>query len=237
MADVCLGKIQPWAVVPEWQTTGEIDWLRRDKAIVNAATGEYTYTTSAASNFLASDGRIMVTVEMAKRLLEHGECSLDCVRMPIIDCSNEPQEASDSWLQGTRDGRLITIDHIRVSRAELEAYISSPPEPRTERLIAHMHKLPGVSKAEILNAPWQFAPGFGHEQLAGLLDGRPKWIQSAILGRGKRGGTSYMWNPATLAMLLHDKKGLLMKGLTRVINDKFESYLDEWNKYRLSCTY
>lgn len=234
--DALLGKINPWVAIPEWQTTGELDWIRHDKIIDDTKTGAYTVSTSADVNFLCSDGRVRLTAEMARRLLDHGECSLDCVQMPIIDCTSGPPDTSvTSFLRGIGDGRLITLEHIRVSRNELIAFASTTHEPAIEPMIEKRPKLIGVSSNKILGAPWQYPSGFDEKHLAGLLNDKPKWILPALLSRGTRGGDSATWNPATLATLLHDRKNFSINSLSRVINSHFDHYLEEWNIYVDIC--
>lgn len=230
LEDARLGKIELGAVVPEWQRTGEIDWLRLDR-VVDVASGSYTYKASAASNFLASDGRIRVTAEMAKRLLEHGECSLDCVRMPIIDCSKGGELPTDSWLQGIRDGRLIEMEHIRVTRDQLLSFASMAPKPITPS-IKEKIRLLGVSKADMLAAPWQFVHGYDEKKFGRDLGDPPAWLSDdAMITRGRKGGPSAMWNPAVVATIMCLRNKFVPRIAARVINDHFPDYIDTWKSH------
>lgn len=231
LEDASLGKIQLWAVVPDWQSVGEIAWLKREKKIADAQSGAYTLSSSVVGDFVSGDGCIRVTEGMAKRLLVHGECGLDCVSMPIIDCSSDALEPSDVWLQGTRDGRLIKIEHIRVTRDDLQAFVSAANK-QVGAAAKEVDLLPGVGNKEILSAPWQYPIRFSEKQLGGLLREQPKWFLEARIREGRQGVASPMWNPAVVAKLLHDEKHFTLHRLTKVINDNFPDYLGEWNEYK-----
>lgn len=222
-----------FVVTPKWQDVGEISWIKRNKLPSDDKPRECTYVASTVREFHGGDGRIRLNSEMAKRLLDHGECSLDCVTMPIIDCRESSQSTTEEWLQGSNDGRLITIDHLRITRNALLAFAQSLDKPMAATALGEP-AVPGVSKAEILNAPWQYPLGFNETKLRRVLEDSPKWISSAKVSKGLPGGPSAMWNPAKLAMQLHDREHFNLGHLTQVINDHFACYLGEWNGYRES---
>lgn len=98
----------------------------------------------------------------------------------------------------------------------------------------------GVSKAEILAADWPLPKQ--DPPLQNAINERPKWLDGAWLDVGRRGRGSHLWNPAKLALCLHDKSrkywsGPTVSQLTTFITKNFSDYADEWAGYaeRLKC--
>jgi hypothetical protein len=94
----------------------------------------------------------------------------------------------------------------------------------------------GVSKKEILAVDW-LKPKQKAPPLEKLLNGRPKWIASAMTSPGSPGKEASFWNPAILAVCLHSDatrrhwKGPSIAELTDVINKHFKEYADEWAQH------
>lgn len=94
-------------------------------------------------------------------------------------------------------------------------------------------KMPGVTKQEILAVEWNLPVG---RKLKNSLDELSKWIEPALVSRGKPGGGSggsHLWNPALLAICLfttssHKKWRVRRNALERVMERYFPEYLEEW---------
>lgn len=156
-----LGEIKIVAATPEWKDIGDgeiklmkqvsaTDPQMRTTGIVIADGKTWINDTPLVSvgNFV-SDGLLLVTSEMAARLLTHGKSSLSCARLKIVETSKDKiDEAislgqltngeliiSDEQLVGSHDGRMIDFSHLRISKSELEAFAArqgpanQKPEP------------------------------------------------------------------------------------------------------------
>ncbi|MBI2276335.1 MAG: hypothetical protein HYU74_03170 [Dechloromonas sp.] len=135
-----LGEIKIFASVPEWKDTGdgEIKWLKPASA---ADSQKATYVDLDGRTWMnhlppvsagqyISDGLLLVTREMATKLLTHGKSSLSCARLKVLETGNEtlarlvdgePMIIGEQ-LTGAHDGRMVDFSHLRVSRPELEAF-------------------------------------------------------------------------------------------------------------------
>jgi hypothetical protein len=94
----------------------------------------------------------------------------------------------------------------------------------------------GLSKSQILAAPWGTLPGMKINLEAALSDQRAKWLADAIVPgqKGSQGGDSTRWNPAYIALGMETQsRGKTWKveknHLTRFIEKHFNAYLDKWN--------
>lgn len=94
----------------------------------------------------------------------------------------------------------------------------------------------GEPKHKILAAEWPLpkeAP-----RLEKILNDVPKWVEEALVQRGRAGGGadgSHLWNPALLAACLiqtnNQKKWTVPKpALTKFLSLNFPKYLDQWNE-------
>lgn len=133
-----LGEIRLLAAVPGWNDggDGEIGWMERvEKADSRAKmTGAVLSDGSVfigesnlvpAGKFISGDGLIVVTPEMAYRLLVHGKSSLSCARMTVFQCGPDGTTALDEPLVGVHDGRMINFTHLRVKKSALEAFAAT----------------------------------------------------------------------------------------------------------------
>lgn len=225
-------KLELMAVVPDWHSAGKISWRLRDAMPIDEEKNADANTLPPGADLIDHDGLFLVSSKIAKRLLDHGECSLDCVEMPLVVCSNSAHTPPIQWLQGTDDGRLIRMHHVRVSRGVLQEFAQSSAYP--EATLAQREQKLGVSKTAILAAPWPYLPNCDKAQLSRFLADPPKWLldTNARVQKGAPGRDVAIWNPAKLAIALHGTKHFSQHKLTRVIKEHFFDFINEWDRYQ-----
>ena len=113
-------------------------------------------------------------------------------------------------------------------KPEQAQHQSGPAEaPRSTQTTLDM----GVSKAEIL-AVFPPLEGQSRDQWDKMLGDarRAKWLRPARIDAGGKAVQS-RWNPAQLAMCLHEKKHMGRGALGVLIQRHFPEYLKEWEAY------
>lgn len=82
---------------------------------------------------------------------------------------------------------------------------------------------PPLTKQQILHAEWPVTLNLGS-----ALEDVPKWLESAIVVRGKRGNTSSTWNVAQLGICLCNHGVASKAAITIHIQRHFPEWLDLW---------
>lgn len=166
LVDQCrLGEIKILAATPEWNDIGdgEVHWMERvsatdpraptaDNALANGDTWISDAPLVSVGSFISGDGLLLVTREMATRLLIHGKSSLSCARIQVIETSMKKREETISLgllaeademitgnqLLGTHDGRMVDFSHLRIRRSALEAFAAR--QEKTIPKLAHFQQ-------------------------------------------------------------------------------------------------
>lgn len=165
LVDQCrLGEIKILAATPGWNDIGdgEVHWTERVSAkdpraptacivLANGDTWIDEAPLVSIGSYISGDGLLLVTHEMASRLLNHGRSGLSCARLQVIETSEKKRKEAISLgrlaedeemitgeqLLGTHDGRMVDFSHLRVRRSELEAFAArqEPSEQFEEAVI------------------------------------------------------------------------------------------------------
>ncbi|AXS80639.1 hypothetical protein HYN24_11775 [Dechloromonas sp. HYN0024] len=133
-----LGKIELLAAIPGYKDAGdgELAWVAREEsagprtqaAAIELDDGRVLINDAplvAVPNFISGDGLIVITQDMAARLLTHGQSSLSTARMTVFECGKDGSRVSDEPLIGSHDGRMVNFSHILITKSVLEAFLAA----------------------------------------------------------------------------------------------------------------
>ncbi|HEY4696800.1 MAG TPA: hypothetical protein VIH29_02170 [Gallionella sp.] len=137
-------------------------------------------------------------------------------------------DEAERWLQSK--GLSVNVEGLKAELAEMAAADASTvavSEKSSKRTA-------GCTKNKILSADWQLPKRVNLERALGDV---PKWLEAAIVCRGKPGGGSSTWNPAIMAVCMNTpSKGkawiVSLDKLEKVINEFFPSWIEEWKECR-----
>lgn len=86
----------------------------------------------------------------------------------------------------------------------------------------------GLSKRQILaGETWP-----GNTNLPRLLTDVPHWLATARISKGRQGKQSHMWNPALIAVCIHERKRIPLLQLTRFISENFPDWKGQWEQHK-----
>jgi len=133
--------------------------------------------------------------------------------------------------QGLRYHEWID-EHVQAQIEELPADAGGKGD--VEKVGAGEMALRGVSLQDVISNDWPIkeAPRFTQGSFKNALSDVPKWLEPAIVGRGKPGRSSNVWNPAMIACCLKAKGASGIGALTAHIRNHFPDWLAEWEEIK-----